>query len=167
MKASDMPLFLQRGEIDSFIVWEPIASHAVDQGYGHVIATSRDILPGQRCCIFVTRGEMLKKDPELVRKVFNVYMKTFEYFRKNPEEVSELLVKSTGMSKKVINMALKNVQVSYPPFLDIPGLKLQVEELIKDGKIQMSDIPDVDKFIEKAYNPSFLNEYVRTERKGK
>ena len=167
MKASDMPLFLQRGEIDSFIVWEPVASHAVDQGFGHVIATSRDILPEQRCCMFVTRGELLRKDPELVRKVLSVYMKTFEYCRKNPEEVLNLLVKSTGMSKAVVNMSLKNVQVSYPPFLDIPSLKLQVEELIKDGKIQMSDITDVDKFIEKSYSPSFLNEYLRAEKKGK
>ena len=79
----------------------------------------------------------------------------------------ELLVKSTGMSNKVVNVSLQNVQVSCPPFLDIPSLKLQVKELIKDGKIQISDITDVDKFIEESYSPSFVNEYVRTERKGK
>lgn len=166
-KAPDMPLFLQKGEIDGFIVWEPVASRAVDEGHGHILVTSSGILPGQRCCMFVARGELLKKDPELVRKVFNVYMKAFDYYKKNPEEVLDLLVKSTGMSKKVITMSLKNVQVSYPPYLDIPGLTFQVEELVKDGKIQTGDVGDVNKFIEKSHTPSFIDEYLRAGKKGK
>lgn len=64
-------------------------------------------------------------------------------------------------------MSLQSVQISPPPFLNIPGLKLKVKEVIKDGKIQISDITDADKFMEKSYSPSFVNEYVRTERKGK
>lgn len=167
MKGSDMPLFLQRGEIDGYIVWEPLPSLAVEQGHGHILATSRDILPGQRCCMFVTQGELSRKDPELVSKVFSAFMKAFDYYKKNPDEVLELLSKSTGMSKKVISLALKNVQVSYPPQLDIPGLKIQVEELIKDGKIQLSEIGNVDKFIEKSYSPAYLNEYLRREKKGR
>ncbi len=165
MKVSDMPLYLQKGEISAFIAWEPVASRAVDLGYGHVIASSHDILPGHQCCAFVVRGELLKKDPELVRKVFQVYMAAFAYYRKNPEEVLDLTAQKTGLTKKVIAMSFKNVQLPYPPYVNVPNVKLQIEGLIQDGKIQQGAITDVSKFIEKANDTSFLNEYFG--KKGK
>lgn len=159
MKVSDMPLYLQKGEIDGFIAWEPVASRTVDLGYGHTVATSHDILPGHQCCAVVVRGELLKKDPALVRKVFQVYMKAFEYYRKHPEEVLELTAQKTGLSKKVIAMSLKNVQLPYPPYINVPNVKLQIEGLIQTGKIRPGAITDLNKFIELSYDQSFLKEY--------
>jgi hypothetical protein len=71
------------------------------------------------------------------------------------------------MSKKVVNMSLQSVQFFTRPLLNILSLKFKVKEIIKEGKIQISDITNADKFMEKSDSPSFVNEYVRTERKGK
>lgn len=158
MKAADMPPLLQKGEIDGFIVWEPVGSLAVELGYGRVLATSGEVLPGQRCCLFVARSELVRKNPEQVRKVFSAYMKAFDYYRKNRDEATDLIARHTNTPRKVIEAAQKHVRVAYPPSIDLADLKFQTEELIKDGKIQAGAIPDIDRFLEKGINNSFLRE---------
>lgn len=160
MKVSDMALFLQRGEIDGFIAWEPFPTNAVENGFGHMIAMSRDILPEHQCCVFVVRGELIKKEPDTVRKVLRAYMKAFDFNRKNAKEVIEIEEKYTGMSKKVLEKAIKNVKFPNPPFVNIQSVKEQAEGLISTGKIQKEAVKDVDKFIEALYDPSFLKEYL-------
>ena len=117
MKVSDMPLFLQKGEIDGFIAWAPHPTRAVDLGYGHQILTSHDILPEHQCCVLVTKGEMLKKDPETVRKVVKIYLKAYEWFINNQDEAVAMMAKNTGMKEEVIRNADENRQVSLPTCL--------------------------------------------------
>lgn len=169
LNVSDMPIFLSKKEIDGFIAWEPHPSRAVDSGYGHLLATSHDMLPGHQCCVFVAKGELIRKNPELVRKVIKVYVKTFDHYfdllKKNPEELIDLTAKYTGMSKKVIEMSMKTLQIPYPPYANVPDLKLQAEGLIKDGKITKVSVTNVDNFIASIYDPSFVNENLG--KKGK
>ena len=167
VKVSDMALFLQKGEIDGFISWEPFPTNAVELGYGHMIATSHDIMPEHQCCAFITRGELIRKDPDTVRKVMRAYMKAFDFNRKNAAEVIELEEKVTGMSKKVLNKAVRNVKFPNPPFLHVPSTKELAEGLISSGKIQPENVKDVDKFLGDLYNPSFLKEYITSTTKGK
>jgi NitT/TauT family transport system substrate-binding protein len=167
IKVSDMALFLQKGEIDGFIAWEPFPTSAVEAGYGHMIALSRDILPGHQCCVFVARGEMIKKDPDTVRKVLRAYMKAFDFNKTNHPEVVALEEKYTGMSKDVLIKAIRNVKFPDPPFLHVPSVREQAEGLISSGKIQKDSVKDVDKFISDFYNPSFLKEYLVSISKGK
>lgn len=167
LKVSDMALFLQKGEIDAFIAWEPFPTNAVELGYGHMMATSRDIMPEHQCCVFLTRGELVRKDPDLVRKVLRAYMKSFEFNQKHHPEVIDLEEKYTGMSKKVLMKAIRNVKFPDPPFLHIPSVKEMAEGLISSGKIQPDAVKDVDKFITDFYNPSFLKEYMVGKSKEK
>lgn len=161
MKVSDMPVFLKKGEIDGFIAWEATPSNAVDMGYGRVLLTSHDILPEHQCCVLVAKGELLKKDPETVRKVVKAYMKAFDYLRKNRDEAISMMIKATGLSKKVIEMGLTRVTHPYPPFVNVPSLKLMADGLVKSGKIKEGIITDMDKFVADIYHPEFLREHLK------
>lgn len=165
IKVSDMPLFLQKGEIDGYIAWEPHASRAVDLGYGHIIATSHDILPEHQCCVLVGRGEIVQKDPDTVRKVMRAYMKAFDYYIKNREETIDLMAKATGLSRQLVSLSLVQVKHPFPPFVNVESLKIMAEGLINTGKIQKEAVPDINKFVEKSYDLSFLKEYL--SKKGK
>lgn len=167
MKVSDMPLFLRKGEIDGFIAWEPWPANGVDMGYGRMILTSKDILPDHQCCVLVARGEIVRKNPEMVKKVMRAYMKSFEINRHNTKEVIGYEEKYTGMKAATLERAMNNVKFPNPPFMNVASAKEQAEGLISSGKIQNDAVKDVDRFIEALYDPSFLKEYLSKSDKGK
>jgi len=158
MKVSDMPLFLQKGEVDGFIAWAPHPTRAVDLGYGHQILTSKDILPDHQCCVVVTKGSILKNDPAMVAKVLTVYLKAYEWFRAHPEESVAMMAEKTGMKPEVIREALKTVKHPFPPYCNAENLKLQAEGLVTSGKIQKGVITNMDDFIKGVYHPEILSE---------
>jgi NitT/TauT family transport system substrate-binding protein len=164
MSVPDMPIYLKKGEIDGFIAWSPHNSKTAALGYGHILLTSHDILPGHQCCVLVTRGEILRKDPETVRKVVKAFMRSYQYERaseKNHNETMELVVKYTNTPKEVVQKAWKLTPHPYPPYVSIDSLKMQAEGLLKGGKIKKGVITNMDKFIAEVYRPEFLMEYLR------
>lgn len=167
MKVTDMALFLSKGEIDGFIAWEPIPANAVDLGYGRLLATSHDIFPGHQCCVLVARGDLIKKDPDAVRKVMRAFMKAFAFNKSNPGDVVTFEEKYTGMSKKTLETAMTNVGFPDPPYVNIGSVKELADGLISSGKIQKDVIKDLDKFMESLYDPFFLKEYLQGAGKEK
>lgn len=160
MKVSDMPIFLKKGEIDGFIAWEPHPSRSVDFGYGHILLTSADLMPGHQCCALVAQGELLKKRPEVVAKVMAAYMEAFQWFRSHRDEAIAMMVQATGMKEAIVRSALKTVKHPYPPFADVASMKVMAGGLIKGGKIQPGAVPNVDKFIKELYHPEVLEAYL-------
>jgi len=160
MSVPDMPIFLQKGEIDGFIAWSPHNEKAENLGYGHIILTSADILPGHQCCVLVAKGSLLKQEPELVKKVIRVFMKSYQYEQKNHEETIDLVVKYTNAPKEVVKKAWAHTPHPYPPYVSVDSLKMQAEGLIKGGKIQKDKVKDLDKFVADLYHPEFVKAYM-------
>lgn len=158
MKVSDMPIFLQKGEIDGFIAWAPHPARAVDLKYGHELLTSHDILPRHQCCVLVAKGELLKKDPETSRKVVATYLKAYQWFLDNKEESIQIMVKTTGMSEPIVRKALETVMYPNPPEVNIPSVKMMAEGLVQSGKIQEGVIKDMDAFVKDVYRPELMLE---------
>lgn len=156
MKVSDMPLFLQKGEIDGFVAWAPHPARAIDLKYGHQILTSHDLLPDHQCCVLVTSGKMLKNDPETVKKVVKTYVKAYEWFVANQDEAIAMMVKNTGMKEDVVRMAMKTVKYPFPPRCNVPSIKLMAEGLVEGGKIQKGVIANMDDFMKQLYHPEVL-----------
>ncbi|MEW6376880.1 MAG: ABC transporter substrate-binding protein [Thermodesulfobacteriota bacterium] len=164
MSVPDMPIFLQKGEIDGFIAWAPHNEKAEALGYGRIILTSADILPGHQCCVLVAQGKLLKEEPELVRKVIRAYMKAFQYEQKNHEENIDLVVKYTNAPKDVVKKAWGHTPHPYPPYVSVESLKMQADGLIKGGKIQKDKVKDLDKFVADLYHPKFIKEYMEKSK---
>jgi NitT/TauT family transport system substrate-binding protein len=165
MSVPDMPMFLKKGEIDGFIAWSPHNAKTEALGYGHILLTSHDILPGHQCCVLVARGQLLREKPELVKKVIKAYMRAFDYEKQNQDETIDLVVKYTNAPKNVVKRAWGLTPHPFPPYVDPDSLKLQAEGLIKGGKIQKGAVKNLDKFVAEVYRPEFLMEYIRTELK--
>jgi NitT/TauT family transport system substrate-binding protein len=161
MKVSDMPVFLQKGEIDGFIAWEPHPSRAIDLGYGRAIASSKDILPNHQCCVLIGRGDLIAKEPELVATVLDAYIEALDWFQANRAEATEMIAKATGMKPEVVTMALATVSHPNPPVVDVASIKLMTEGLLTSGKLSKQSNPDMDKFIAEMNNTRFLDEYLK------
>ncbi len=156
MKVSDMPIFLQKGEIDGFIAWAPHPARAVDLKYGHQILTSHDLMPDHQCCVLVSRESTLKKDPETARKVVQTYLKAFKWFLDNQQESVAMMVKATGMKEEVVLEAMKTVKYPFPPYVNMPSVKVMAEGLVETGKVEKDKVTDMDAFIKAMYKPEIL-----------
>lgn len=163
MKVSDMPLFLNKKEIDGFISWAPHPANAVSLGYGHQLLTSHDMFPGHQCCVLVVRGDTMKNDPETTRKVLAAYLKAYQWFLNNKDESIAIMGQKTGMKEEVIRTALQTVQYPFPPFCNVPSMKSMAEGLIATNKIITKKSSELDTFMAALYQPQMLEVMVAKE----
>lgn len=65
----------------------------------------------------------------------------------NREELVRIVARRDGIDLDLARKALSNVQYKFPPMNDPADLAFVVRELVKAGKIERNQVPDVDKFI--------------------
>lgn len=164
MSVPDMPIFLQKGEIDGFIAWSPHNEKAEALGYGHIILTSADILPGHQCCVLVSKASLIKDEQELVGKVIRAFMKAYQYEQKHHDEVIDLVVKYTNAPKDVVKKAWSLTPHPYPPYINVESAKMQAEGLIAGGKIQKDKVKDVGEFVSVMNHPEFVKQYMEKSK---
>jgi NitT/TauT family transport system substrate-binding protein len=160
IKVSDMPIYLNKKEIRGFISWEPNCSRAVDMGYGKILLTSHDMLPGHQCCVLAVQGKMIQQNPAKVKRILKAYLRALDYANQNREETIKLMSKYTNLSEGVVKAALPIVKNPYPPYVDKESLKVMAELLIDTGKIEKEKVPDLNKLLAEVYNETFLKEAV-------
>jgi NitT/TauT family transport system substrate-binding protein len=156
MKVSEMPRFLQGGEIDGFIAWEPHPASAVAHGFGHELLTSRDMMPGHQCCVLVTRESIVQNNPGTVEKVMKVYLEAYKWFLDNQDESMKMIAKATGISEDVIRQAIKTVEYPYPPYCNVASMHSLAQDLIETDRITNVKATELAHFLESLYHPEFL-----------
>jgi NitT/TauT family transport system substrate-binding protein len=154
---SDLPILLEKGEIDAFIDWEPFCAEAVVKGTGYVIYTSEDILPGHQCCILYVSGKMLKEQPDLVKKILKVHVRVLRDVKEtSPEEAMKLFSEMTGRPIGTIQEAWKRMKWGY--YVDEESTKIFVKSLIEDKMIDPEKVPEVDTFVKSFIDRKTLEE---------
>ena len=164
MKVSDMPLFLEKGEVAGFISWQPHVARAVAQKFGKVLYTSHDMMPGHQCCVLVTTAAKVKEDPELVKKFMQVYLEAYQWFLDHPDESVQMVMKATGMSNEIIGEAMKGCLYPAPPYCNEKSIADVTEGLIATRKIIAINQEQIPAFMQELYNPSILEELTGTKR---
>ena len=164
MKISDMPLFLQKNEIDGFIAWAPHPARAVEDKLGHELLTSHDMMPGHQCCVLVTKESALRGDPETANIVLKVYLDAYKWFLDNQEESLQLLAKSTGMAEDIVRQALKTVVYPYPPYCNVASMQSMLRNLIETDKIAPIQEADLAFFTQDLCRLELLEKITGTTR---
>jgi NitT/TauT family transport system substrate-binding protein len=67
----EMPSALQKGAIDAYIVGEPFAAKAEVEGYGRVLAFTKDVWPNFISCVLVVSEDLIHKNRPLVAELVN------------------------------------------------------------------------------------------------
>lgn len=164
MKVSDMPLFLQKHEIEAFIAWEPHTARAVAQKFGKILYTSHDMMPDHQCCVLVAPTDKVQQNPELVKQVMKVYLDAYKWFLDHPEESIQMMVKATGMSEDIIRTAIKNCKYPEIPYCNEASIASMTEGLIATKKIINVKPDQVGEFMKSLYNPTFVEQLTGTKR---
>lgn len=110
---SEMPLALQRGDVDAYVGSEPHPTMALSEGYGRILSYPYDTPIGSLNSILATSKTMVEKSPQLVQAVVCAQMKAFTQMQANQDEWVDTGRKLFGFDPKVTKASMVNVGIGW------------------------------------------------------
>jgi ABC-type nitrate/sulfonate/bicarbonate transport system substrate-binding protein len=146
---SDHAAALQRGEIELIGTVEPFASQIRMSGVGKHFNYPYDQAAGRLTNLIVTRSDVIKEKPEVVRQTVGAVVRLVDQLNKG---WIDSIVKGTGLDRAVATEALKN---AYPDFAMHRASTHAIGEMMRELKYISRD---VNTDIDKNMNYTFLSE---------
>ncbi|MEA4924583.1 MAG: ABC transporter substrate-binding protein [Syntrophomonadaceae bacterium] len=91
---AELPLVMEKGEVDVIAVADPFAQIQVDGGKAKSIYDSALDAPfkDEYCCLVVINGPLIEKDPETAAAITRALMKGAEWVSQNQEAIAQIEV---------------------------------------------------------------------------
>jgi NitT/TauT family transport system substrate-binding protein len=156
-KATDLPVFLEKGEIDAFSAWEFIPADCIYRVKGAHYVLKWPVVKDAECVGMGVDGKFYREHPEAVKKFIRAYLRGTKFSIENRKGMPEHLAKVLGRPEEVVTMGLANYTDDNPD-IDIPSVKLMLEDAIEGGRIKRDAIPNIDAFLTKYIDQTFLKE---------
>jgi NitT/TauT family transport system substrate-binding protein len=88
----DLPLALKKGEIDAFIMWDPIPSQYIAENGGNIWLSQSKTPPfdKQYCCMLVVPGTQTASTPEVTKAISAAVTQAAEWVGQHPEETAQI-----------------------------------------------------------------------------
>lgn len=157
-KITDIAVMLDRGEVEAFIGWEPASAAAIAKAKdAHYIAQWPPI-PNAESLELVFHPRIAKENPDLVVRFLRAMLRGMEYIKANSkDDVAGIVARKMNdpAAKPVARMALDSVIVS-DPRLDMPSTRIILSTIAEQGKIPKELVKDVDGWLAKYLDYSFL-----------
>jgi NitT/TauT family transport system substrate-binding protein len=159
-KITDVAVMIQKGEVEAFIGWEPASAQA--------IALAPDLLhyvqrlppiPNSESLQLAFTPAYVKDNPDTVEKFVRATLKGINWIKANgKEKTAELIAKKMNDPKSyAVNLdALGSVDLTQPR-LDMPSTRIWLTTIAKQGKIPEDLVKDVDGWVGKHLDYSFLD----------
>jgi NitT/TauT family transport system substrate-binding protein len=92
-QSADLPLALERGQVDAIALGDPTAYIIESEGKGRVIINQAtdDYLKEEYCCVIVASNDFVKNYPGLAARFTRAIQKAAAYVQNNPEETARLM----------------------------------------------------------------------------
>ncbi|MHB8156379.1 MAG: ABC transporter substrate-binding protein [Desulfocucumaceae bacterium] len=156
-KITDLPVFLEKGEIDAFTGWEWPAADTVSRVKGAHYVLKMPVIENAESVSMGVNGKFYKENPETAKKFMRAYLKGVKYYKEHKDEGVTILAKMINRPEDVAKMTLENV-ITDVPEIDMPSVKFAVEDALKTGKIKKEAVPDIDAFLSKIIDPTLVKE---------
>ena len=159
-KITDVAIMIQKGEVEAFIGWEPASAAAIAQAPDllHYIQRLPPIANSESLQLAFTPA-YAKANPETVEKFVRATLKGIDWIRTNgKEKTAELVAKKMNDPKSyAVNLdALGSVDLTQPR-LDMPSTRIWLATIARQGKIPEVLVKDVDGWVGKYLDYSFLD----------
>lgn len=147
MQAPDMPIALDRGDVDAFFIWEPfgLQSKKLSGDKVRVLTTGKGLMRGY--AVLAADTKWLKKNPDTAMRFLAAIRDGMEWIKANPEKAVELVTKRYGTDKKLAkylfereNYALALDKTFYETFDGLSEF-LRKNDLLK-SKLEWSTLAD-------------------------
>lgn len=147
----DQPVPLARGDVDAICCFEPYATFAEINGFGHKLWVPYDSPMGKTNLGFVASVALIKKDPALIKTLVQAHVKATNVMKANPKIAIETTIKQFNMAPDVAEASVKNLFYSADSGAAFQsGLKALAGMMLADKMLDV--LPNWDEFI----NTSFI-----------
>jgi NitT/TauT family transport system substrate-binding protein len=159
-KITDVALMIQKGEVEAFIGWEPASAAAIALAPDLLHYIQRlPPLPNSESLQLAFTPAYVKENPDTVEKFVRATLKGIEWIKANgKEKTAELIARKMNDPRSyAVNLdALGSVDLTQPR-LDMPSTRIWLTTIAKQGKIPEALVADVDAWVGKYLDYSFLD----------
>lgn len=90
---AQLEMAMNKGEIDCFTCWDPLAELAVNNGGIRFYSNTFDEdLKDMMCCFVAVNGASYEANPEMARRVAKAFSLANAFITENPEETAEIII---------------------------------------------------------------------------
>jgi NitT/TauT family transport system substrate-binding protein len=152
-KITDLLTFFERGEVDGLVGWEPIVGEAVYRLDAHYLAKS--MRPGSESQALAVSTKLGRENPDAVVRLVRAYLRGIRHFEQNFDDVVNIVARRLQKPPDLIRLSYGQVTLT-KPYVERASTREAVEIAIEQGKIRKDAVPDVNAFVEKTIDESFL-----------
>ncbi len=158
-KVTDIAIMVDKGEVDAYIGWEPASAIAVAQNPKLHYIEQMPPIKNLESLEMIVQTKLAEDKPELVLGFVRAIRKGIEYAKTNPKEkVAQIVVAKMGDPKALpIVMTALNSVILTDPRVDMPSTRILMQTIAKQGKIPEELAKDVDGWMAKYLDYSFLD----------
>lgn len=110
---AEMPIALQRGDVDAYSGSEPHPTVAISEGYGRILSYPYDTPIGSLNSALATSKAMVEKNPRIVQAIVCAQKAAYEYMMNNPDEWVDTGRRLFGFDPKVTKASMVNVGIGW------------------------------------------------------
>ena len=158
-KVTDIAVMVDKGEVDAYIGWEPASAIAVAQNPKLHYIEQMPPVKNLESLEMIVQTKLAQERPELVLGFVRAIRKGIEYAKTNPKEkVAQIVVAKMGDPKALpIVMTALNSVILTEPRVDMASTRILMQTIAKQGKIPEELAKDVDGWMAKYLDYSFLD----------
>jgi NitT/TauT family transport system substrate-binding protein len=155
MNPSKQVLSIKTGQLDAAFLPEQWATMTEKFGF-KIFLTSRDIWPQMQGSVLVVKEELLKKDPEIVRRLVKVTQKATDWINQHPGEAANITARQLSVTGEKIlpaKVTKVNAKIEITPEVLLQSMgRLEYITSINPGKVkEMIDYIQHLGYIKKAF----------------
>ncbi len=163
-RISDLFTYLEKGEVDGLIAWQPPAELARKKLGAVYLAKA--VIPGAESLGVIFPREFVKKHPDVVKRFVRAHLKGIQYFRQHPEDFARWLAEREKLDLDVVkNIALdRDMILGDVPTTDRASTRIIIAAARDAGKIPKTLVPDdaaIEAWMDKHIDESFLREAMK------
>ena len=158
-KVTDIAIMIEKGEVDAYIGWEPASAISIAQNPKLHYISQLPPLKNVESLEMIVQTKLAKEKPELVYGFVRAIRRGIEYAKLNPKEkVAQIIVAKMGdpNALPIVMSALGSVIIT-DPRVDMPSTRILAQTIAKQGKIPEELAKDVDGWLGKYLDYSFLD----------
>lgn len=158
-KVTEIAIMIDKGEVDAYIGWEPASAIAIAQNPKLHYISQLPPLKNVESLEMIVQTKLAKEKPEVVYGFVRAIRRGIEYAKVNPKEkVAQIIVAKMGdpNALPIVMSALGSVIITEPR-VDMPSTRILAQTIAKQGKIPEELAKDVDGWLAKYLDYSFLD----------
>lgn len=154
-KATELVNYMEKGEIDAMLAWEPVASQAVAKLDAHYLLNTA--IEGAEASMVTMSGKLLREHPKEAVAFLKAARETQLYITNHLDEVIAIAAEKTGIPADVIKNGMTRSKLFVlPQTINMESVRLVASIDIANGKLPGVKAADLDQFLRKAIDESFL-----------